>query len=655
MTTPAPKPLRIFCSYSHKDEEHLNDLRDWLRGLERQGLIAWWHDREISPGWEWDEAIDKNLRTADIILLLVSPAFMASDYVYEQEIGKAVERHDRGEARVIPIIVRPSYWEWTSFGKLQALPKDARPITRWPDRDEAWLDVLEGVRKAVAELLVEHQQRAAAKERYRKAVEEAWADNKVSDAEAERLAALASELSLSTDTTVEIERDVLGDTKEAILERQEQAFREKERQDRLDELYARARRSHQNQEWRAVVDIFEQIHAEDQDYPDPTGLLASAREALEAQERERRVATLYDRGQRHIDAEEWQQARECLEEVQRQQPGYRGTEELLSRVRQELASPPTVEVPDLTGQRTPQARSTLSQKGLRLGAQNEVSSDTMPEGQIIEQSPEAGTEVEAYSSVSVTISLGSPTATTADSLGQGVTQPKHAEPVPSGHQPGQRDSGPERVGPDYSTDTQPQPPLRMLDRNWWALALSGLTMVILGLGVSLTLSSDGGVFVRLLTSSLLLANGVFTIVASSTAHPRLLLRAQAMISALAGLVALLSGAIGTPYAPSTFMDALQNMPFLVVHFSTFDLWVICIGIIQIIAAIRLGWDFRVMRLMVVSGALLLVYGIYGFSLLFRWTTGPTPWLLGIWLLASGILLVAFAFRVRRWEDGEVGA
>src|SRR5918995_5430136 len=108
MTTAAQKPLRVFCSYSHKDEEYLNVLRTWLRGLEWQGLIEWWHDREISPGWEWEESIDKHLRTADIILLLVTPDFMGSKYIYEQEIGKAVQRHDRGEARVIPIIVRPS-------------------------------------------------------------------------------------------------------------------------------------------------------------------------------------------------------------------------------------------------------------------------------------------------------------------------------------------------------------------------------------------------------------------------------------------------------------------------------------------------------------------------------------------------------------------
>jgi hypothetical protein len=450
MITEAHKPLRIFCSYAHEDEEHLNDLQDWLRGLQRQGLIEWWHDRGISPGWEWEEAIDKNLRTADIILLLVTPDFMASDYVFEKEIRRAIERHERGEARVIPIIVRPALWKGTVLDRLQALPKDARPVTRWPDRDEAWLDVAQGIRKAVEELLAERQQRAARKEQYRRAVEEAWDDNRVTEAEAERLGALASELSLSTDTTADIEREVMGDTKETILGRQEQASREKERQDRLDELYARARRSHQNREWQAVVDVLEQIRAEDPDYPDPARLLASAHEALKTQQRMQRVAALYDRGQRHIDAEEWQLALKCFEEVQRLEPGYRETEELMSRVRQELAPPPQVGVPGLTGQRISQASSTLSQRGLRLGAQNEVSSDTVPEGQIVTQTPEAGTEVEAGNSVDVTVSSGPSTVEAPDlaarrSESGGWTPPVQTPPPAgtpkgdeNGAQPGRR-------------------------------------------------------------------------------------------------------------------------------------------------------------------------------------------------------------------------
>lgn len=277
------KSVRAFCSYSHRDEEYLNELRIWLRGLERQGHFHWWHDREIPPGWEWEEVIDRNLRTAEVILLLVTPDFMGSDYVHENEIGQAVERHERGEARVIPIIVRPADWEWASFGKLQALPKDAKPITTWLNRDEAWLDVVRGVRKAVEELLLERQMQAA-KERYGKAVENMWVDKSVSSEEAQRLAALASELALGMDTAADIERGRMGDTVQAILQRQTRM--EEERQRHLEKLYAQARRLHRDQEWHAVVEVFEQIHAEDPDSPDPESLLTSAREALELAQKE---------------------------------------------------------------------------------------------------------------------------------------------------------------------------------------------------------------------------------------------------------------------------------------------------------------------------------------------------------------------------------
>ena len=152
MTTEAQMPLEVFCSYSRKDEKYLNELHTWLRGLELQRLIEWWHDREIVPGQEWREALDENLEAADVILLLISPDFIASDFAYEEEMRQAIARHERHEARVIPIIVRPADWEWAPFGKLQALPKDAKPITRWDDRDDAWFDVVRGIRRAIEDL-----------------------------------------------------------------------------------------------------------------------------------------------------------------------------------------------------------------------------------------------------------------------------------------------------------------------------------------------------------------------------------------------------------------------------------------------------------------------------------------------------------------------
>jgi tetratricopeptide (TPR) repeat protein len=329
------KPLKVFCSYSHRDEHYLEVLKTWLVGLERDGLIEEWHDRMISAGGEWEEAIAENLETSDMVFLLVTPDFMASQYIYEKEISRAVEKHRRGEVRVIPIIVRPSPpLRGTPFGKLQALPKDGKPITTWPNQDEAWLDVLTGIQQAVAEISFNRQapgQEESSEQIYREAVEWAWTDGELHSREVDRLSDLAGEYELSTTSASAIERQVMGDTKEAILERQ--AREEEERQGHLEGLYSRARRLHQNRQWQVVIEIFEEIHSEEPDYPDPEGLFESARQALDTQ---LRAAALYDRGVQHADTKEWQQAIESLEEVRRLEPGYQDTETLLAQVRREM-------------------------------------------------------------------------------------------------------------------------------------------------------------------------------------------------------------------------------------------------------------------------------------------------------------------------------
>src|SRR5205823_1825905 len=116
------------------------------RSLRRQGLISVWHDRNISAGTEWEREINAHLNTAQVILLLVSPDFMDSDYCFSIEMMRAMERHERGEAQVIPIILRPVYWQGAPFGKLQALPTDAKHVTgpSWHNLDEAFFDVAEG-------------------------------------------------------------------------------------------------------------------------------------------------------------------------------------------------------------------------------------------------------------------------------------------------------------------------------------------------------------------------------------------------------------------------------------------------------------------------------------------------------------------------------
>lgn len=121
--------------------------------LEHQKLLTSWHDRKIMAGKEWKGQIDENLDQADIILLLVSPDFLASDYCYDVEMKMAMERHEAGNARVIPVILCDVDWTKAPFGKLQALPKDGKAVKKWPDRDTAWRNVAEGIAKVIQEIL----------------------------------------------------------------------------------------------------------------------------------------------------------------------------------------------------------------------------------------------------------------------------------------------------------------------------------------------------------------------------------------------------------------------------------------------------------------------------------------------------------------------
>lgn len=146
---------RLFYSYSHRDERLRDELDTHLKLLQREGLIKGWHDRQIVSGQEWEEEISANLETADIILLLVSANFIASDYSYGVEMQRAIERHAAGDAKVVPVILRDVDWQSAPFGKFQALPKNGKPVMKWTDRDTAWKDVSQGIRRVVQELNIQ--------------------------------------------------------------------------------------------------------------------------------------------------------------------------------------------------------------------------------------------------------------------------------------------------------------------------------------------------------------------------------------------------------------------------------------------------------------------------------------------------------------------
>ena len=146
---PFSSGVEIFFSYAHGDEALRDRLAKHLSLLQRQGYVTLWHDRDINAGTNWSNSIDQHLQTAEVILLLVSANFIASNYCYSIEMQRAMDRQDREEALVIPIILRPVDWKSAPFGKLQALPKDAKPIVTWSDIDQALLNTAEGIRRAI--------------------------------------------------------------------------------------------------------------------------------------------------------------------------------------------------------------------------------------------------------------------------------------------------------------------------------------------------------------------------------------------------------------------------------------------------------------------------------------------------------------------------
>lgn len=155
------EPIRVFISYSQKDEKRFRlALDSHLKILQRQRVIDTWHDRMIKPGTEWKDTIDANLEQSKIILLLVSSDFIASDYCWEIEMKRAMERHEKKEARVIPIIIRDCKWETAPFAKLQGLPKYGKAIDLWAKKDTAWRGVAEGIAKVATELRKKKKERA---------------------------------------------------------------------------------------------------------------------------------------------------------------------------------------------------------------------------------------------------------------------------------------------------------------------------------------------------------------------------------------------------------------------------------------------------------------------------------------------------------------
>jgi hypothetical protein len=146
------KHIEVFYAYAPEDQSWVQELEKHLRLLQRQGLISTWHPRLIAAGEDWQHVTDSHFRKASIILLLISPDFLASDYCYSYEMKQALGREREKGVCVIPILLRPVDWQRAPFAHLSPLPSDATFLTEWTNLDRAFAEVTAGIRRAIENL-----------------------------------------------------------------------------------------------------------------------------------------------------------------------------------------------------------------------------------------------------------------------------------------------------------------------------------------------------------------------------------------------------------------------------------------------------------------------------------------------------------------------
>lgn len=146
-----PSAVKLFISYSHEDSSFFDEFKAQLKSLELSYLIQGWHDRKIYAGTEWEQQIDDNLQSANVIVFLISSSFISSSYCHDIEMAKALERHRNSSALVIPILIR-SVGAWQDLPlKIQALPPEGKAVSVWGNRDLAWTNVIDGIKSAIIE------------------------------------------------------------------------------------------------------------------------------------------------------------------------------------------------------------------------------------------------------------------------------------------------------------------------------------------------------------------------------------------------------------------------------------------------------------------------------------------------------------------------
>ena len=244
--------VKIFIAYSRLDENYLKELKKYLKPLRRKKNIQIWYDGEIVPGTKWETDIHKHLNEANIVLLLISANSLESDYFHSKEMLRALERHEKGEALVIPIILKYSLWmEEPELSTLQALPKDGKPISSWEDKSEVYTNIALGVKKSV-ELV-----RAGIEEKYQNLLQLAINQFQAQEWEAAKKsyekAAKYKDSPKIQERIAAIHQKLKEAKKQALLEAEKQVILQKEHQD----LLQLANTQFQSQEWKEAKKSYE--------------------------------------------------------------------------------------------------------------------------------------------------------------------------------------------------------------------------------------------------------------------------------------------------------------------------------------------------------------------------------------------------------------
>jgi len=153
MSVSSSSKVYIFTSYAHEDEALKTELDKYLKVLKRSGKIDTWNDRALIAGQEWDKTIMAEMEKANIIILLISVDFNASDFIWNKELAEAMKRHEAGTAYVVPIILRPCKWFSMPYAKLQALPRNAKPVVEYDNQDMAFTEIATGIESLVDHIL----------------------------------------------------------------------------------------------------------------------------------------------------------------------------------------------------------------------------------------------------------------------------------------------------------------------------------------------------------------------------------------------------------------------------------------------------------------------------------------------------------------------